>query len=192
MRFSLGGDAPERSTPGYRASEPPPRTGTRASIKTTAARWRGESRRAHVPRHHAHRSPRSGRRGDRMHRSLRRLQRPSVPPAESVHRRPVEVAARILHGGHSVPTLEQPDKRILGKVLGFVPVPGDEAERQESRSFSASKNASNWTVGETARSASGLRRAEPGHLAHRRINPPRTSNCLHGRRSSLAGVASSR
>ena len=52
-----------------------------------------------------------------MYRSLRGLQRPSVPPAEGVHRRPVQVAARVLHGGYPLQALEHPDERILGKVL---------------------------------------------------------------------------
>ena len=70
----------------------------------------------------------------------------------------------------------------------FVPIPGDEAERQVELILLGLEERLELDGRRDGEVGLGFHRSEAGDLAHRRINPPRTSNCLHGRRSSLAGV----
>ena len=115
--------------------------------------------------------------GDELHRALRDSQRPPVAPTEAVHRRPVQVAVRVRHLRDSVPALEQPDERVLRQVLGFVPVPGHETERPVELILLGLEERLELDGRGDGDVSLGSHSAEPGDLAHRRINPrgPRVS-----------------
>jgi len=76
-------------------------------------------------------------RGEQVRIGGRRGELPSGPlgPAElapvEVQRRPVQVAGRVVRRGHAVPPLERPDERVLGQLLGLVPVAGHQVHRPE-------------------------------------------------------------
>ena len=87
---------------------------------------------------------------------------------------------RVPHLRDSVPALEHPDEGVLRQVLGFVPVPGHEAERPVELILLGLEERLELDGRRNGDVGLGFHRAEPGDLAHRRINPTRTSNRLHG------------
>ena len=124
-------DASMRTVPGLTPSMRPASSELNpiSSVRTNAARWRGASSTnapATTDRSSAVANSSSRSSTETVLRSA--SSHPAVPLAEQVHGGPVEVADRLLHVGHAVPSLPDLQERVLSELLRLRSVARDQAE----------------------------------------------------------------